>query len=205
MARPIGTLKSPLDLNYFEECSIGNFTADALRERMKTDAAIVSSGVFHQGLPGGEITLGQLNAACFMTANPGVTEMRGDQLLKTIERGLDPAIAEERPGGFRGTPVGLPQISGMVVQFDRRLPAGQRVRRVLVGDQPLDPERLYRIAHTDAEVGTKPEDAAYLILNAGQKPTYEVPIIVPEVIEDYLCRHTPFTPPSKGRWQTIDH
>lgn len=81
-----------------------------LRERLGAEVAIVSGGLFQQGLPSGIVTLGDLNDACFSTANPCLTEVRGEQILAALERGLDPNINETRPQGYRGTPVGVPQI-----------------------------------------------------------------------------------------------
>lgn len=200
MAKPIGVLQAPLGLDHFQECGIGNLTADALRERLDADAAILSSGQLHQDLPSGTITLGQLDAACFSSANPGLTEVRGTQIVDALERGLDPAYYEHEHHGLRGTPVGIPQISGMVVEYDPSAEAGRRVQRVSVQGQPLDPDRLYRLAHTDAE--TLPE-VGYLVLDADQRTQFEVPTIVREVIEDYVRQYSPVPPPAYGRWKTV--
>jgi 5'-nucleotidase len=200
MAQAIGALASPLDLDHFRECGIGNLTADALRERMGAEAAIVCGGLFHQGLPAGTITLGQLDRACFTTANPCVTDVRGAQIVTALERGLDPAIYQALHHGFRGTPMGIPQISGLAVEYDPGAEAGRRVQRVTVEGQPLDPDQLYRLAHTDAE--TIPE-VGYLVLDEGQTTEYEVPTIVREVIEDYVYRHSPVAQPARGRWLAV--
>jgi 2',3'-cyclic-nucleotide 2'-phosphodiesterase (5'-nucleotidase family) len=200
MAQPVGVLESPLDLDHFRECAIGSLTADALRERLGAEMAMISSGLFHQGLPAGTITLGQLDAACFTTANPCVTEVRGEQILAALERGLDPAIAQFKHHGFRGTPIGIPQISGMVVEYDPGAEAGRWVQRVMVQGQPLDPNRRYRLAHTDAETVAK---VGYLVLDEGQTTKPEVPTIVREVIEDYVRRHSPVPPPAQGRWLPV--
>jgi 2',3'-cyclic-nucleotide 2'-phosphodiesterase (5'-nucleotidase family) len=197
MARPVGVLESPLDLDYFAECGIGNLAADALRERMGAEVAIICSGQFHQGLPAGTLTLGQLDRACFSSANPCVTDVRGAQILAALERGLDPAICRTEVRGFRGAPVGIPQISGMVVEYDPGAETGHRVRRVVVQDRSLDVDRSYRIAHTDAETIAQ---AGCLVLDEGQTTEYEVPTIVREVIEDYVHRHSPVVRPPGGRW-----
>lgn len=200
LARPVGELQGALDLDHFHECGIGNLTADALRERMDAEAAIVWAGQFHQGLPSGVVTLGQLDAACFSSANPGVTEVRGAQIVAALERGLDPAVTEHRPHGLRGTPVGIPQISGMVVEYDPEREVGQRVRSVLVQGQPLDPNRIYRLAHTDAE---RTQEFEYLVVEEEQRTEYELPTILREVMEDYIQRHSPVPLPEPGRWVCI--
>jgi len=132
VAQPVGVLKAPLELDHFHECGIGNLTADALRERMGADVALVCSGQFHQGLPAGTITLGQLDRACFTTANPCATEVRGAQIVAALERGLDPAVSQFKHHGFRGTPMGILQISGMVVEYDPDAQVGQRVQGVVL-------------------------------------------------------------------------
>ncbi len=197
MAQAIGVLNSQLDLNYFKECGIGNLTADALRERLGAEAAIICSGQFHQGLPAGEITLGELDTACFSTANPCLTKVRGAQIIAALERGLDPAISQVKHHGFRGTTIGIPQISGLVVEYDPDTEVGQRVKRVSIQGQPLEPSRSYSLAHTDAEIGS---NVGYLVLDQSQTTKHEVPTIVREAIEDYVRKHSPVPQPMEGRW-----
>lgn len=202
MAQPIGALASPLDMDHFRECGIGNLTADVLRQHLGAEAAIVSSGLFHQGLPAGTITLGQLDAACFSTANPCLTEVRGAQIVAALERGLDPAISHFKHHSFRGTPVGIPQIGGMAVEYDSESEVGQRIQRVTVQGQLLDPNRLYRLAHTDAETMS---EVGYRVLDQGQTTYHEVPTILREAIEDYLRRHSPVPRPARGRWLPLQN
>ncbi len=200
VAEPIGVLEVPLNLDHFHECGIGNLTADALREHLEADVAIVASGLLNQGLPAGTITLGELDASCFTTANPCLTKVRGEQILTALEHGLDPAISQFKHHGFRGTPIGIPQISGVVVEYDPGADVGGRVRRVMVQGEPIDPNRLYCLAHTDAETMSK---VGYLVLDKGQSTEQEVPTILREVIEDYVRRHSPVPQPMQGRWLSI--
>lgn len=197
MAQPVGVLEAALDLDHFAECGVGNLATDALRERMGAEVAMLASGLFHQGLPAGALTLGDLDAACFSTANPCLTELRGREILTALERGLDPAISETRHNSFRGTPMGIPQVSGLRVEYSPDAEVGRRVSRVMVGEELLDPERVYRVAHTDAEITA---DVGYLILDEGQTTQHEIPTILREAMEDYLRRHSPVPRPSVGRW-----
>jgi 5'-nucleotidase len=197
MARPIGSLETGLDLDHYDECGVGNLAADVLRQRMGAQVAIVASGLFHTGLPAGTITLGDLNAACFSSANPCLSQVRGAQILAALERGLDPELSQTMHPSFRGAPVGVPQISGMRVEYDPGEETGRRVRRVVVGGEELDPEGHYRLAHTDAETMA---EVGYLVLDEDQKTETEVPTILREVIEAYLARHSPLPRPTGGRW-----
>lgn len=199
MAQPIGEASAAFNVGYAHECAIGNLTADALREYMRGQVAMVTSGLFHQGLREGTITFGDLDAACFSTANPYLTVVTGAQIVAALERGLDPALAELRHHSFRGTPVGIPQISGMTVEYDPAAAVGARVKRVFVNDKVLDMNQHYRLAHTDAE--TIP-DVGCLVLERGKETQSEVPTIVREVMEAYIRRHSPVSP-EMGRWRSV--
>ena len=196
-SRTLGALQAAFDLDHFAECNMGNWAADVLRERMHADAAILSSGLFHAGLEGGEVTLGTLDAACFTTANPQVSLVSGQQLWEALERGLDPERSHVYYGSYRGAPIGIPQISGMQVWFDADAPVGERVQRVMINGQPLDPKRKYRLAHTDAEGS---QEYSYLQIDPAQTIETEVPTILREALEDDLKRRSPLPLPEKGRW-----
>lgn len=200
LAQPIGESKVALAVNFYDECGIGALAADALCEHMHAEIGLVASGLFHTGLPQGVITRGDLNAACFATANPYATMMRGSQVWAALERGLDPTVNEYMHRGFRGTPIGIPQISGMTVEYDASAPIGSRIRSITIGGQAVEPERLYRLAHTDAESYA---DTGYFVVEAGQESVGEVPIILGEVMEAYLGRHTPLDAPQMGRWKKV--
>ena len=197
MSQQIGTLEAELKLDHYTECGIGNLAADALKERMGADAAIIASGQFHTDLPAGTISLGQLDKACFSSANPGLTEVKGIQILNALERGLDTKVNKLEPPSNRGTPVGIPQISGIQVWYDTQAAVGQRVQQIFINGEPIKPDKPYHLAHTDAEVST---ETGYLILEERQNTEYEVPTILPEVIRDYLRAHSPVPKPEGGRW-----
>lgn len=200
MAHPVGVLSAPLDLNHFDECGIGALGADALRERMNAQVALLASGLFHQGLPQGTITRGDLSAACFSTANPAATTLRGEQLRAALERGLDPAVSHLEHGSFRGTPMGIPQISGMSIEYCPEAPTGSRISSIEIDGELLASERLYRVAHTDAE---SDPDIGYFVPGADQPTESEVPTILGEVLEAYIARHSPVPAPTMPRWRRI--
>ena len=197
----VGMLEEPLDMQRFAECDIGNLTADALRERMRADAAIVSSGMFHRGLSRKTVTLGHLNDVCFSTANPCVTQVRGEQILAALERGLDPEFNKMTPQGFRGAPVGIPQISGMAVEYAPNAETGRRVKRVNIQGEALVAQRLYRLAHTDAENNRM---TGCLKLDRTQETEQEVPIILREVIGEHIRKYSPVAKPKRGRWAQVN-
>jgi len=198
MAQPFGQLQAALEIDHYAECKMGNLAADILRVRLNADIGMVASGQFHHGLPAGEVTLGDLDKACFSSANPCLTIVTGAQISAALERGLDPELYKHMLHSFRGTPVGIPQISGMQVWYDPNQEYGARVVQVLVGDEPLHPDQTYRLAHTDAETM---EEWGYLELNENQPSDHEVPTILREAIAEYLSQNSPVPAPSLGRYQ----
>lgn len=200
MSQHVGMLNDALELNHFSECDVGNMVADALKARMEAEVAIIASGMFHASLPAGRVSMGQLHKACFSSANPALTEVNGAQILDALERGLDPKVNKLEPPSYRGTPVGIPQISGMQVWYDEEADTGNRVQRISINDEQIIPDKWYRMAHTDAEVSA---ETGYLQLEAGQEPKYEVPTVLPEVIENYLKDFSPLPKPQGGRWIAV--
>jgi 2',3'-cyclic-nucleotide 2'-phosphodiesterase (5'-nucleotidase family) len=197
---PVGYLKESLDLDFFNECALGNVAADALRERMGADLALVASGQFQRGLPAGEIILRQLHETTFSTANPAVTVLTGKQILEALERGLDPALNSYSHHGLRGTPFGIPQVSGIQVWYSPESTDSRRVRHIRIGNEILLHDHLYRVAHTDAEI--VPE--AYIKPDDGQITSYEVPTILVEVLLDYLRQYSPLSRAAGSRWIRTD-
>jgi len=196
-SRPLGELQQPLMLDHFAECDMGNWAADVLRERMGAEVAIVSGGLFHTGLEAGTVTLGDMDKACFSTANPQLSLVTGAQLKAALERGLDEELTHYYHHSHRGTPVGIPQISGLQVGFDLDEPVGKRVKLVIVNKQLLKEESEYRVAHTDAETSG---EAGYLHIDPSQTIKTEVPTILREALEDDLKRCSPLPLPERGRW-----
>lgn len=100
--RPLGELQTALAADHFAECGMGNWMADVLRERMDAEAAMVCGGLLHTGLAAGVVTLGDLDAACFTTANPQLSLVSGAQILAALERGLDTERIQAVYPSFRG-------------------------------------------------------------------------------------------------------
>lgn len=203
LSRPIAELQTALDLDHFHECAVANLGADALCEHMQAEITLLSSGLFHRGLPAGVVTFGDLNAACFTTANPQLSGISGAQILAGLERALDPEFMHLKIKAFRGTPIGMPAVSGMRIETDPYGGAGRRVKSVWINDRPLDPQRIYRVAHTDTEVISEDYEFGFLKIEDDQVIRVDVPTILREAIEPYLQRHSPVPSPLMGRWNEI--
>ena len=199
LGRFVGQTNTFLDVNYFQECALGNFLADVLRHRMGTEVALVVTGMLDEAIREGAITFGDLCRASSSTANPGRAELTGEQLLRTLNYGLRPEIMQDRPSPLRGNPQGIPQVSGLKVSYDPFGDPEEQVVEVLIGTEPLDLQRTYSVGATDWELGELTE---YTHLHP-QEVTYDAPTILREAMEEYLADHSPISTEVEGRMQPV--
>lgn len=179
----IGELTEPLDFATDRECGVANLMADMLRARMQAEVGLVAAGqVFTGPLPGGPLKRLALWDVCSTPANPGVATLSGAQLAELIARGSDPAFAAERPRPLRGAARGLFHLSGATLR------GGQ----LLVGGEPIDPAREYRVAASDWEFESY---GGYAPAEWALDVRYEIPTILREALEDYLAGHQPLHVP----------
>jgi len=143
----IGTTQVPLDSRRNtvrgEESAMGNVIADAMRAATGADITITNGGgiradrTYDAGtvltrrdilteLPFGNVTV--------------MTEIPGSQILAALENGV--SQVEDGAGRF-------PQVSGISFAFDPSAEPGSRVSEVMVGDAPLDLDKVYRVATND--------------------------------------------------------
>jgi 5'-nucleotidase/UDP-sugar diphosphatase len=125
------------------ETTMGNLIADALREALQADVALVNGG----GIRGNRLyeagtTLTRRDILQEMPfGNPGVlVELSGADLLAALENGV--SQVENKAGRF-------PQVSGLRLTYNPGKPAGSRVLDVQVGGKALDRTATYRVATND--------------------------------------------------------
>jgi 2',3'-cyclic-nucleotide 2'-phosphodiesterase (5'-nucleotidase family) len=122
------------------EAAIGNLITDAMRDRTGADVALVNGGGIRGNrhyVAGSSLTRRDVLIELPFGNKIHVVEMTGAQLLKALENGL----------WFAGKPNGrFIQISGARIHADRNAVPGQRIKTVVVGSEPLDTTRNYRVA-----------------------------------------------------------
>ncbi len=130
-----------------EESNMGDLVADAMRAESGADVAITNGG----GIRGDKVydAGSKLTRRDVLTELPFgnktvVTEIPGSQLLLALENGF--SQVENGAGRF-------PQISGMTVTWDPKAPPMARVASVMVGGQPLEKDKLYKVATNDYMLG----------------------------------------------------
>jgi 2',3'-cyclic-nucleotide 2'-phosphodiesterase (5'-nucleotidase family) len=185
MERVIGVLNEPLDYAEDRECAAGNLLADALLERVAgAQIALALAGHWSTGLEAGPLSVGALFAANRSTANPARVELSGAQIVEFLRQALQLENAARRLHSLRGGAVTLPHVAGLRLSYD---PDTLELFDLRIGDEPLRPDQRYIVAASDFEFA---DFVGYLPLPDGQVE-YEVPTIMPEVLEDYIARHSP--------------
>lgn len=142
----VGTSQAPLDGNSrrlrTSETNLGDLVADAMRSDAGTEAAMMNAG----SIRGDRVyPAGPLTRRTLLTMHPfgnviTKLEVPGRVILSALNNGVSklPASAGQ-----------FPQVSGLTMTVDRNAPAGDRVRDVRVGGQPLQPDRTYTLAIPD--------------------------------------------------------
>lgn len=141
--KPIGHTVAPLDARFLtvrlKESNMGNFVTDLMRTHYGGDCCIMAAGTIRgdQIYPPGVLRLKDI-MNCFPFEDPCVVIMAsGQAILDALENGVSTYPALE--GRF-------PQVSNITFTFDPSLPPGKRITdTVLIGDDPIDLERDYKL------------------------------------------------------------
>lgn len=140
----IGVTEVPIDSRRNtvrgEESAMGNLITDALRDATGADIAIVGGGGIRADRtyePGTELTRRDILSEQPFGNKTVMTEIPGSQVLAAIENGV--SQVENGAGRF-------PQVSGMAYVYDPTAPAGSRVAEITIAGEPLDIDKLYKVA-----------------------------------------------------------
>lgn len=127
-----------------QETNMGNFVADAMRARVKTDVAVINSGTIRADamIEKGLLRMRDIVSLLPMLDELCILELSGLQILIVLENSVSQYPRLE--GRFA-------QVSGMSFTFDAAKPPGERVLQesVLVNGEPLDPDKLYSLCTKD--------------------------------------------------------
>lgn len=144
LAERIGETATALDARTatvrLRESAAGYWVADAFRDALAADAALVNGGALRSDAVLGPGPLTKLDVKRLLPFENHVLklEVTGEQLREVFE-----GIAEN----LGTVPLGrFPHVSGMTAVFDPGLPAGQRLLELRIGGRPVDAARTYTLA-----------------------------------------------------------
>jgi len=111
----------------------------------------------------------------------------GTQIKEWLEKELNNVFAKNAAERFGGWVV---KFKGMEITFNAFGEKGKRVQSVMIGDMPLDPERLYTISACERDG----DPADMLCRIKGVKDAVNTPFTLHEVMRSYLKANSPVTP-----------
>ena len=148
-----------------QETNIGNFCADAFREVLNVDVAMINGGGIRADLPQGKITYNHLLSVFPFNNKACIATLTGQQLVDALEFSV--CLLPEENGSFM-------QVSGVKFEVDVSVPTPvkedeyhlfvgvgegkRRVRNVMVLDkengvyQPVDLNQRYTLASFDYQI-----------------------------------------------------
>jgi 5'-nucleotidase len=189
MSRVIGVLNESFDLADDSECAAGNLLADALLERVKgSQIALVLAGHWETGLNEGVLTQGELFTAIRSPANPAWIKLTGSQIKQFLREASKPENAERKLHALRGRAVGMPHFAGVKIHCKTNESENFEIE---FQGKPIEDNESYLVASTDMEFA---DYIGYLVIPV-EDIEFEVPTITPEVLEDYIKKHSPLSPP----------
>lgn len=134
--RVIATLKSPMEKRS-GHYPLGNLIADAQRNALRTDFAIMNNGGIRTGLPAGPVNYSQVYEVAPLQNQLMRVRITGRQMRSVLEHVLSP-----------GEPSA--HVSGLRVTYDAARPEGSRVRDVrLPNGKRMEDRTTYTLAVSD--------------------------------------------------------
>lgn len=122
------------------ETNLGNLVADAMVSKTGADCALTNGGGIRSSIDIGDITVEDI-ITVFPFGNYVVTKkVTGEQILSALENGLSDYPDES--GAF-------PHVSGMTVLFNPSKEVGNRVLKVIIGGNEINPNKEYSLATND--------------------------------------------------------
>ena len=174
-----------------KETAIGNLISDAIREAVGADVGLTNGG----GIRGDKTYDAGvvLKRRDILTELPFgnktvLLELKGSDLKETMETSV--GRVEEKQGRFM-------QVSGMTLVYDPKAEHGKRVVEIKVGGQPLDPNKIYKVA-TNEYVAAGGD--GFEVLKKGKSMIDEsaAKLMASQVI-DYIAAKKTVSPKVEGR------
>lgn len=195
MSEKIGDILHPINCLSDVECAAGNLLADALLEYVDgAQVAFVINGHWTNGLTEGKVTQRDLYTANRSAGNPARIKLSGKQIKDFLVAALKPENIERKLHPLRGKECGWPHVAGISVSVGAEDP---EKLEIMMNGRNIQPFDEFIVAASDLEFS---EILGYLPI-ADEEIEYEVPTILPEVVEAYLKKHTPLMPGTEKRIQ----
>jgi len=198
MQTVIGTSKTPLVRYFVMETPMDNLITDAIKWKFKPDIALSNGFRFCQPLAVDPKTgLASITKEFLWNMLPVNSEAKtavvtGKQVWDWLEKELQNAFAKDPSKRFGGWFV---RYNGMEVNFTIGNEFGKRVNSVKVAGAPIDLTKEYSIVACERE--GDPDDTLCRIEHV--KNPKKTPLLLHDVITEYLKVNSPVSPKLEGR------
>ena len=199
----VGYSKVPLYRYFVVENTIDTMILDALSWKVKVDVVLSNGFRFcpPRSTPDDSgmipITNGYLFDMLPVDANVRTAKVKGDILMKWLEKELNNVFAKEASKRFGGWVV---KFRGMEVAFNAFGEQGKRVQSVIIGGKPLDPEKVYSISACERDGDPETILCRIPVVTDGETQPYTLH----EVLKEYLAEHSPVSPVPTGAAKILD-
>ncbi len=180
------------------ESTLGNWVADILREKTKTDIILV--GGLQADLKEGNITIGDvyeilpiIDKIDTVGFNLAILELSGEKIENILKHSVGWALENSK--------FGILQLSGLKMAYDPKRPKNNQIVDITVNGEKLDLNKIYKVAVNGylASGG----DGYYDIITAEKR--IDTGLMDFDVVADYIKTHSPITPPPiEGRIVRIE-
>lgn len=195
LEQPLVRLGAPLDsreeMVRSRETAIGNLVADAMRNALRADIALINGGSIRGNRTYEKEAL--LSRADILREFPFrnaavLIDVTGRDLQAALEAGVSKAPA--KAGRF-------PQVSGMSFSYNPAAEPGKRIRKLLIGGKPVIADAHYRLATNSYLADGKD---GYAVLKGRRKlvDSASAPLLTTLLI-DYLAGQEKVTATVEGR------
>jgi 2',3'-cyclic-nucleotide 2'-phosphodiesterase (5'-nucleotidase family) len=184
LSRPLFRLAEPLTIRWETESPFGNLLAAGIRRHTGAEIGLVNAGQVLESLTAGDVTLARLHEICPSPINCCLCLLEGRELLAALEAALLPeyTLKPIYGYGFRGKLLGTLCLDGLTIEYEPQAEPYHRIKRIRVGDEPLDPARVYRVGTIDMfRFGL-----GYPTLATGETVRFYLPYFLRELLADEL-------------------
>lgn len=178
----IGISKRDMTRAGMEECTMGNFITDAIREYFNADIAVHNSGGIRANIAQGEITYRDVYKVDAFGNTAVTMTMTGQQVWEMLEISINGHHA-------------IFQVSGLKMVYDRQALPGKRLISVQIGGQPIDLNKNYKVVTN-----------SFLAAGGGEYGIFKQPtdaedsyIPLRDIMADYIKKHSPLDYKIEGR------
>ncbi len=175
------------------ECPMGNLVADAMLDRVKDqgiEVAIANGGGLRASIDAGEVTMGDVLTVLPFQNTLSTFQVTGATLVEALENG----VSQMEDGGGR-----FPQVAGISFTVDPSAEPGSRVSEVMVGGEPIDPEKTYGVVSNNYV--RNGGDGYKMFVDA--QNAYDFGPDLADVTAEYLAEQGPYAPYTDGRIKVL--